>query len=223
LAFSCSKEETLLPAGDELTDVLKKATVIDDEIYLCGSMLFDVVAPKEKENKVIISSDWMFLDMYAKLSPDPENKGHYTLLTREWMPGPGGFEFRVVEYDARITPGGAVQFFWPGTDKWWEFMGVPFENCVEQVIAHTGVDVHGPGINKGTIMFEGYLKNSKFHASTHLSGLQLYVPLMDAYWNGKDPAVDPLPFIEGPVQLNFTMEMEVCEYSDFPWDIDLPF
>jgi hypothetical protein len=123
-----------------------------------------------------------------------------------------GFEYRVIEFDVRITPGGAVQYFMP--DTWWELGSwIPYENAVAQVIAHTGLDVKGPGVNQGTIMYEGYFKGGKFFASCHLSGLQVDPePTMDIYWN-----------LDGPVKLDFSMVMDVCDgCSGSPWDDDLP-
>ena len=196
---SCSKiGENDLIMNDENSDATLKSHVVYGNFYLEGTFNFDCYAVKE--HRVVSDGNENFLLMTANLTHVSGQK--YLLETVETFPLPDGSEmlFRKISFDVRITHGGAVMFSWPET--WWE-LGEIHDDVLGQLLEHTGCIAHGPGINRGTLIFRGHFNGDSFFAATRFMGKQVQEPSMDMYAD-----------IDGPAKFNFSINLNVAEYPD---------
>ena len=164
---------------------------LPDEICLNGTSNFDVYAPKE--GRVVVDPAQMYLNVEATLTHvEGQN---YLLNTTEILPPEAGgpMVYRIIDWEVKISEGGAVKFSWPET--WWE-LGVDRGDILGQVLDHTGCILHGPGINKESIAYNGYFDGISFYAAMHLTGEQVQEPTMPVYAE-----------IDGPVKLVFSMTL----------------
>jgi hypothetical protein len=179
LLIGCSKSDQFSGVELNVTNLNemspKSLVAVKDVVCLEGTSNFDVYAPKE--GRVVVSPDEMFLIMEAKLTHvEGQN---YLLKTTETMPPPvGPFLYRKIEWNVKISAGGVVKFSWP--KSWWE-LGETHQDVLGQMLTHTGCIFTGPGVNKGTIDYNGYFDGVNFYAAMHLTGQQVQEPLMDVY------------------------------------------
>jgi hypothetical protein len=147
-----------------------------DEICLKGTSNFDVYAPKE--GRVVVDPSQMYLDIDATLTHiEGQN---YLLHTTETMPPPmGPFVYRIIDWEVKISEGGAIKFLWP--ESWWELGAISEISVADQVLLHTGCIIHGPGVNKGSALYNGYFDGVNFYAATHFTGIQVQEPSMPVY------------------------------------------
>jgi hypothetical protein len=190
--IGCTKQD-ITPVGfnENLNEMNPKNLVaVNDVVCLEGTSNFNVYAPKE--GRVVVSPDEMFLTIEATLTHvEGQN---YLLKTTETMPPPlGPFLYRIIEWDVKISAGGVVKFSWP--KSWWE-LGTTRGDVLGQILEHTGCIVAGPGINKGTIDYNGYFDGVNFYAAMHLTGKQVQKPGMSVYAG-----------IIGPVKFLFSMTL----------------
>ncbi|MEJ2115521.1 MAG: hypothetical protein P8X88_05615 [Gammaproteobacteria bacterium] len=99
--------------------------------------------------------------------------------------------------DVKITPGGKVKFSWP--DEWWELPGAHPDGIAAQVALHTGYDLHGPGINNGTLDYKGSFDGARFFAKWHWTGKQLVPGTFGPYIQLRD----------GTIKLEFSIDLTV--------------
>jgi len=204
LLFFCACEkqdmETFSPPTPDGTDALKSgASTIETPLELSGVMHFYVYAVKE--DHLVVDSK---LPMTATLTH--EGGQNYLLVTTETTPGPPHITYREMEIDVKITPGGQVKFSWP--DEWMEIdiiskppVLTPFlhTDMAEQVKEHTGYDLHGPGINKGTLDYKGFFDGEEFFAKWHWAGKQLVPGTFGSY----------IAMVDGLIKLEFSFELTV--------------
>lgn len=196
LAVSCSKDEGLLSTGDELSDVLKGAPVLTTPIYFSGNSSYEGFVPKT--GTPIFAGA---LECWATLTSSGGQ--WYVLELSEFLPkeisGAPIDLWRYVDINLKITPGGAVKGYWPET--WYDFGtpldGPPNTDVIAQVSGHLGCDLHGPGINKGTLNCTGTFDGSELVIVFKFNGLDNGTPSTmgpGAPWN----------LVDGPVKVEFT-------------------
>lgn len=197
--IGCTKQDIApVSLNENLNEVNPKSLVtVYDEVCLKGTSNFDVYAPKE--GRVVVSPDEMFLLMEATLKHiEGQN---YLLTTTEIMPPPmGPFLYRIIKWDVKISAGGVVKFSWPET--WFE-LGTDRGDVFGQLLDHTGCIVTGPGVNKGTIDYNGYFDGVNFYAAMHLTGKQVQDPMMDVYAG-----------LDGPVKFEFSMTLNKVDCTE---------
>jgi len=203
MLFACSKSDQFM--GDDintsnLNSIDQKGLVaVEDEICFEGTSNFYCFA--SKEGRLVVNPDEMFLLVEAKLT---HVKGqNYLLTTNEIMPPPmGPFLYRTIVWDVKMSAGGVVMMSWP--EKWWElYAGPEGENVVGQVLRHTGCIITGPGVNKGTLDYNGKFDGVNFYAATHFTGQQVQDPEMDIYVG-----------IDGPAKFVFSMTLSKAACPD---------
>ena len=190
--FSCSKDEGPFIIADDNSNVnLKKKVMVNEPVCLEGTSNFYVYAPKM--DKVVMDGA---LPSKATLTVDGEN---LIFAVKEYF-GPPMPEnlYREVTFSGKITSSGVVMFSWPET---WKEFGQDRYDVLGQFLDHTGCIAHGPGINKGTVIYKGYFDGTTFYAKTHFIGKQINPePTMDEYWN-----------IDGPAKIEFSMNLTIVE------------
>jgi len=202
LMFFCACEkqdlETLNPQTTNGLAALKSgSSIIESPLELSGVMHFYVYAVKE--DHLVVDSK---LPMEAILT---HNGGqNYTLDTKEHTPPQSpmpGILYRTMSIDVKITPGGQVKFSWPdpGPDTWWELPVAHPDGMAAQVSMHTGYDLHGPGINKGTLDYKGFFDGEEFFAKWHWAGKQLQPGEFGPY----------KVLVDGLIKLEFSFELTV--------------
>jgi len=183
LLFFCACEkqdmETLSPQTQDESDALKSgASIIETPLELSGFMHFYVYAVKE--DHLVVDSK---LPMVATLT---HKKGHdYLLVTSETIPAPPYFTYRKMEIDLISVPPVLTPFL--------------HTNMAEQVKEHTGYDLHGPGINKGTLDYKGSFDGESFFAKWHWAGKQLVPGTFGPY----------IAMVDGLIKLEFSFELTV--------------
>jgi hypothetical protein len=204
MLLACSKSDQFM--GDDLNtsnlDAInqKGLVTVDDEICFEGTSNFYCFA--SKEGRLVVNPDEMFLFVEAKLT---HVKGqNYLLTTNEIMPPPmGPFLYRTIVWNVKMSAGGVVMMSWP--EKWWElYAGPEGENVVGQVLRHTGCIITGPGVNKGTLDYNGKFDGVNFYVATHFTGQQVQEPQM----------VVPYAGIIGPAKFVFSMTLSKAACPD---------
>lgn len=200
--IGCTKQDIApVSLNENLNEVNPKSLVtVYDEVCLKGTSNFDVYAPKE--GRVVVSPDETFLLMEATLTHvEGQN---YLLTTTEYMPPMPPEEspmlYRIIEFEVKISASGVVMFSWPKT--WWE-LGTTRGDVLGQLLDHTGCIVTGPGVNKGTINYNGSFDGVNFYAAMHLTGKQVQDPMMDVYAG-----------LDGPVKFEFSMTLNKVDCTD---------
>jgi hypothetical protein len=201
----CTKQETdPLGSKDELNDMNMKSLVIHEgTVSLQGFMRWYVYAKEEK--KLIVDPVQMFTLCRAELTFD--GKQNFTLHTRETIPMDPPVFFREITFKGKITPGGALKFTWPETwmELNWATMELenpPYANVVEQIGAHTGYELAGPGVNEGTVNYNGFFDGTSFFADCHVNAFQL-VP---------GPVGTPYAeLVAGPLIFSMITELQVVD------------
>jgi hypothetical protein len=198
LAVSCSKDEGLLSTGDELSDVLKKTKTVYDGILFSGNSNYEAYVPKTGE--ILTPCGLGPLDFLCGL-PCVATLNHdqgqwYTLVLTE-----GGE--RHVDFPLKITPSGIVKGYWP--DEWSDFPlefggGGDDPDLIPLMSGHLGCDLHGPGVNKGTIMCTGTFDGENLTFYFRFNGLDngevsTFGP--DNIWN----------LIDGPAKFEFSYHL----------------
>jgi len=201
LAVSCSKDEGLLSTGDELSDVLKgaKAKEIVTPLSMSGWSNYKATVPKT--GTVIDLGPLMGdPDCIATLFPD---EGHWYVLQLTEIMFPG--MERNVEFPIKIAPGGVVTGYWPET---WYDWGNPPEgenpdsDLISLITGHLGCDLHGPGVNKGTINFKGTFDGNALEFVFRFNGLDNGIE--STYGPGS-----PWNLIDGPAIFEFSFNLYV--------------
>jgi len=198
----CTKQETD-PAGfnDEVNDMNVKSLVIHEgTVNLQGFMRWYVYA--KMEHKLIVDPAMMYTLCTAELTFIDEQ--NFTLHTTEIIPP--SLLFREITFKGKMTPGGALKYSWPET--WLELQPsgllepVPFANAPEQLYAHTGYEISGPGVNKGTLNFKGFFDGASFYAESHVNAFQV-VP---------GPSGTPYAdLVDGPIIFSMLTELLVVD------------
>ncbi len=198
----CTKQETdPLVSQDELN--MKALVMHEGTIKMEGYMRWYVYA--KMEHKLIVDPELMFTLCEAELTFT--DKQNFTLHTKETIPFDPPVLYREMTAEGKITPGGAVKFTWPET--WMELNWAtgqleptPYADLVTQVKAHTGYELVGPGVNKGTLNYNGFFDGTRFFADCHSNAFQL-VP---------GPAGTPYAeLVEGPIIFSMITELEVVD------------
>lgn len=196
LALSCSKDENLLHAGDDSSYALKGAKVIMTPLYLSGDSYYEAFVPKT-------GADLFGGTLPCEATLVSTGGQMYDLCVTEiFVPG---IVERHVTIPLKITPGGVVSGCWP--DTWYDFGNPPENeepntNVVGQVSGHVGCDLHGPGINKGTIICTGTYDGAGLEFVFRFNGLDNGIESTmgpDAPWN----------MIDGPAKFEFSYILEV--------------
>lgn len=198
LAVSCEKEEITPPIADESSDVLLKGAAKMDGTYeLEGTTHFPAYAVEE--HRVISPWELNFLTCEATLTVE----GHeMTLEIKEYF---GDMLMRMVTFSGKISSGGVMKFSWP--DTWWEIDGEKsIDDLDDQILAHTGCVIYGPGNDHGTFRldYKGKFDGEHFYTSAHFMGKQVQFGVVPFY---SEALLGEL--IEGPIQFEFTIELDV--------------
>lgn len=197
----CTKQETDPVGFNELNDINMKSLVMHEgTVNLQGFMRWYVYA--KMEHKLIVDPAMMYTLCTAELTFIDEQS--FTLHTTEIIPP--SLLFREITFEGKMTPGGALKYTWPET--WLELQPsgllepVPFANAVEQINVHTGYELSGPGVNKGTLNFKGYFNGTKFYADCHVNAFQL-VP---------GPVGTPYEeLVSGPILFSMVTELQIVD------------
>jgi hypothetical protein len=200
LAMACSKEEILIPPGEELSDAVKKSAVaIETPVEFSGWSNYKAIVPRTGT-----TIDIGGLECVATLY---EDDGQWYVLDLTEIIVPGVVE-RHVDFPIKISKGGAVKGYWPETWYDWGNLpsggGDPNTDVVPLISGHVGCDLHGPGISKGTINFTGTFDGANLDFVFRFNGMDngiesTYGP--DSPWND----------IDGPAIFKFSFELETCE------------
>ena len=199
----CTKQDTdPLGSDDKLNDMNMKSLVVrEGTVTLQGFMRWYVYA--KKEHKLIVDPAMMYTMCTAELTFTGDQ--NFVLNTSEIVDmGYGPFLFRQISFKGKMSPGGELKYSWPET--WLEFNGspdlepTPYPNLVAQVRAHTGYELSGPGVNKGTMNYNGFFDGTKFFADCHANAFQVEPGNMGAPY---DVVVD------GPIIFSMLTELQV--------------
>jgi len=206
ISFSgCTKQETdPMGSNDELNDVNMKSLVMHEgTVNLQGFMRWYVYA--KMEHKLIVDPELMFTLCEAELTfYDNQN---FALHTRETIPMDPPVLYREMTAVGKITPGGSLKFTWPETwmELNWatgELEPTPYADLVTQVGAHTGYELFGPGVNKGTVNYNGFFDGTRFFADCRVNAFQL-VP---------GPVGTPYEeLVSGPIIFSMITELQVVD------------
>ena len=201
----CTKQETdPQRSNDELNDVNMKSLVVrEGTVNLQGFVRWHVYA--KAEHKVIVDPAMMFTLCEAELTFT--DKQNFALHTRETIPFDPPVFFREMTFMGKMTPGGALKFTWP--DTWMELnWGTgqleipPYANVVEQISDHTGYEIFGPGVNKGTVNYTGFFDGTKFYGYC----------FVNAFQQEAGPAGTPYAeFVDGPIIFSMWLELQVVD------------
>ena len=192
LLAGCSEDAGLLPGAEESGEaLLKGAKAFAATTMLEGTSSFYCYAPK---------LDRVFIDVFVGMKATLEVDGHKLMLhTEEYF---GTFLFRTISYEGHISSSGQVKFYYPET--WMEANDVGVleqrSHVLDQVMDHTGCELSGQGINKGTLAYMGSFDGETMVACTQFTGKQVAEPSMDQYAG-----------IEGPAHLKFTFNLNVVQ------------
>ena len=195
LFFTCDMQqvepESILHDGPYT--MKSKVSISDVPLNLTGHQRFYAYAIKA-DNLVVDSK----LPMTATLRHiEGQN---YLLETKEFTPPASpspGILYRTMSIEVKITPSGRVMFSWP--DEWQELPGAHPDGMAAQVAEHTGYDLHGPGINKGTLDYKGSFDGEDFFAKWHWTGKQLEPGTFGPYVN----------LVDGIIKLEFSIDLIV--------------
>ncbi len=201
----CTKQDTDPTGSDDgLNDMNMKSLVVNEgTVNLEGFMRWYVYA--KMEHKLIVDPELMFTVCEAELTfYDNQN---FALHTWETIPMDPPVLYREMTAVGKITPGGALKFTWPETwmELNWATMELeptPYADLVTQVGAHTGYELSGPGVNKGTVNYTGFFDGTRFFADCHVNAFQL-VP---------GPAGTPYEeLVAGPIIFSMLTELQVVD------------
>jgi hypothetical protein len=157
------------------------------------------------EHKLIVDPAMMFTLCTGELTFT--DKQNFNLHTRETIPLDPPVFFREMTAKGKITPGGTLKFTWPETwmELNWATMELeptPYANVVEQIGAHTGYELSGPGVNKGTVNYNGFFDGTKFFADCHVNAFQVVA----------GPAGTPYAeLVSGPILFSMLTELQVVD------------
>lgn len=191
LLFSCNKEN-ITPVTEvnsyEATG-LETAIKFTQPVQLEGFTRFEVYLVGE--HRYLFTGDQVFLNCLAWLSPTGKNTCE--LYFEEYLgePSPATL-YRQTTIEGHISSSGQLKFLW--------------EDQIHTVLEHTGIDVHGPGVNADDMVYKGYYDGVSLYVEQHLIGQQIQPATFDMYW--KDPS-DPTVLFKGPIQLKFSIELTV--------------
>jgi len=203
--IGCSKQEAdPLGSSDALNDMtMKSLAVHEGTVNLEGFMRWYVYA--KAEHSLIVDPAMMFTLCTAELTFT--DKQNFTLHTRETIPLDPPVFFREMTFKGKMTPGGALKFTWP--DTWMELnWGTgqleipPYANVVEQIRAHTGYILFGPGVNKGTVNYTGFFDGTKFFADCRVNAFQ------------QEAGPEGTPYaglVAGPIIFSMLTELQVVD------------
>lgn len=202
ISFSGCTKEASDPTGDDLNDMKLKSLVMHEgTVNLEGYMRWYVYA--KMEHKLIVPAE-MCTQCTAELTFI--DKQNFTLHTVETIPGDSPLLFREMTIKGKMTPGGSLKYSWPET--WLELQSsgllepAPFANVVEQIGAHTGYELFGPGVNNGTVNYTGFFDGISFYADCHVNAFQR-VP-----GPAGTPYAEP---VDGPIIFSMSTELEVVD------------
>ena len=153
----------------------------------------------EREHAFITDGYTMnFLECIAELTFTGNQQ--FTLHTQEFLPPEmGGMKYREITFEGKISPGGELKFEWP--ESWWELGQMNTMTILDQVRLHTGCELSGQGINKGTLDYMGYFDGANFFADMHILGMQEQPGTMPFFFEVK----------EGPIMINFMIDLQVVD------------
>jgi len=193
VAFSCSKDESLIPVLDNTASGDMKSKMIVNGVFeLNGSTHFQSYAVKE--HRVISPWELNMLECKAVLTID----GHdMTLETEESM---GDMLFRTVTFTGHISSDGTVKFSWP--DEWWDLEGI--YDLETAFFRHTGCIMFGPAFE-----YTGKFDGKTFYAATHFIARQLESGMIPFYSTGEGGLLEEL--IDGPIKFLNSIELTVAE------------
>lgn len=203
--IGCTKQDTdPLETGNQPDEMKLKSLVVGEgTVNLEGYMRWYVYA--KAEHKLIVDPELMFTLCEAELTF--YDKQNFALHTRETIPMDPPVLYREMTAKGKITPGGALKFSWPETwmELNWatgELEPTPYADLVTQVGAHTGYELSGPGVNKGTVNYNGFFDGTSFYAACHVNAFQL-VP---------GPVGTPYEvLVTGPIIFSMSTELQVVD------------
>jgi len=164
LAGCVMQDENPIPAkydaSTEFSDAQAKIINVPDEIiHFEGFLLMKLVEVKEHETYF----DFAVPILGATL--EHVNGNNYILRVLE--------NGRDLAFITTMTPSGTLECLWPvpsvNIDP---ITGTEFDNPVDQLEFTTGLKLHGPGINKKTLIYKGKFDGEKLFISTHFTGNQ---------------------------------------------------
>lgn len=196
LAMGCSlqDEEPLKIADESSDDVTAKIAHLrqinkDEPIYLSGFQKYYTYAVKTKEIIQGKDDEGVPCDVMLEFL-----EGHnFKLILTEYFTPP-----RIGEFIGTMTPSGQIKFSFPSP-----LMilpdGSPFY-ITDIISMHSGCELYGPGINKGTLIYQGYFDGERLLVSAPFySKCEVEWPLNDLF---ETP-------VEGPVQWKWTIDVTV--------------
>ena len=188
-----TQNEQVFPTEPELEESCVK--IPKTPLEFTGKSLFSVYSIRHKY--FIADPEIIFLDVVATLT---HVRGQdYMLQTNEYFPGTIGIAdpYRTVNFEAKISKGGVVKMYWPY--EWME-NGVLIEDAViNQMMMHTGYIYHGPGVNKGTMLYKGRFDGQKLVVASRLMAKQI------------KPGIFPLyeEVVDGPIIKKLTLDLSL--------------
>jgi hypothetical protein len=195
LAMGCSlqDEEPLKIADESSDDVTAKIANLrqvskDGPIYLSGFQKYYTYAVKSKEIIQGKDDEGLPCDVIIEFLEAHEIR----ITVDEGRPdGPG-------VYLGTMTPSGQVKFSFPSP-----LMILPDDSpfyITDIISMHSGCELYGPGINKGTLNYHGYFDGERLLVSASFySKCEVEWPLNDLF---ETP-------VEGPVHWKWTIDVTV--------------
>ena len=181
LISSCDQQDReIFPSEPEL--MKSKTNAEAYPLTLVGESYYHVYSILNKDY-VGNPPEEFYLDVEAVLSH--VEKHQYILVVNELM---FGMLIRTTMFDLKISSGGSLKFHWP--------------DQLEDIFAHTGYVLHGPGINKGVLDFKGAFKGNKFYAETRNMAHQVQPDVVEL-----PGVIDYTKVVEGPILFKISFDL----------------
>ena len=188
-----TQNEQVFPANPEFEN--SSVEIPKTPLEFTGKSLFSVYSIRHKY--FIADPEIIYLDVLATLT---HVKGqNYILKTNEYFPGTIGVAdpYRTVSFKAKISKGGVIEMYWPF--EWMEGGILIQDAVINQMMMHTGYIYHGPGVNKGTMLYKGKFDGQLLVVASSLMAKQV------------KPGIFPLyeEVVDGPIIKKLTLDLEL--------------
>ena len=188
-----TQNEQVFPTEPELEESYVK--IPKTPLEFKGKSLFSVYSILHKY--FIADPEFIYLEVVATLT---HVKGQdYILQTNEYFPGTIGIAdpYRTVNFDAKISKGGVIKMYWPF--EWMEGGVLIQDAVINQMMMHTGYIYRGPGVNKGTMLYNGRYDGKKLVVASRLIAKQI------------KPGIFPLyeEVVDGPIIKKLTLDLNL--------------
>lgn len=199
--IGCTKqEEAPVRINENLNDMTPKCLPAQKMTYqLKGITGFGFYATKE--HMILADPYTNSLECTAELTFS--DKQNFVLHTKEFFPG--NLLYREILFNGKMTRSGELKFSWPDTFIELDMVTNEYVTInvgpLPEIKLHTGCVLHGQGINKNTLYYNGYFHRNKLFADTHFVGIQK-VP-------GQIPFL--MELVDGPIMINFLIDLDVSD------------